>query len=134
MEAPVEVGRPERPGHRGLDRGDVADHDHVAVAPPGAGSGHREELLADRPDALVHLGQRLAALGAEVAVGHPALPDRGRDVAQRLALELAVVDLDPALVDRHRRAERQQPGRVAGPGQRARPHLGHRVVDQGAGG
>ena len=36
VQPPVEVGRPERPGHRGLDRGHVAHDDDVAVAAAGA--------------------------------------------------------------------------------------------------
>ena len=120
VQAPVQVRCPQRPGHRRLDRADVTHHHHVAVVPPGPGAVGGEELLARRRHPLVHLGQRLATFGPEVAVGLPALPHLRRDAPQRLALELAVVDLDPALVDHHRRAEGEQVGRVPGPPQRAR--------------
>ena len=52
---------------------------------------------------------------------------------ERLALELAVVDLDPALVHHDGRAQGEQLGRVQGAAQRARAHLGHRVVHQRTG-
>ena len=81
-------------------------------------------------DPHVHLGQRLPSLGAEVPVAAPLLPDRGRDPAQGLTLEFAVVDLDPALVHGDRQPERQEVGGVAGPAQRARAHLGHRRGQQ----
>ena len=133
MQAPVQVDGPQRPGHRRLDRADVAHHDHVAVGSPGPGAVDGEQLLAGGGDAPVHLGQGLAALGAEVPVALPPLPHLGRDAAERLALELAVVDLDPALVHHDGRAQGEQLGRVEGAAERARAHLGHRVVHQGTG-
>ena len=79
----------------------MAHHDHVAVGPARTGPVGCEQLLAGAGDALVHLGQGLPTLGTEVAVAAPLLPHLGGDPAQGLAFELAVVDLDPALVDRH---------------------------------
>ncbi len=99
VEAPVQIRRPERPGDRGLDRRDVADHDDVAVGAARAAPVGGEQFLAGGRDAHVHRGQRLAARRAEATVALPFLPDLGRDTPERLALELAVVHLDPALVD-----------------------------------
>ena len=62
-------------------------------------------------------------LGAERRIGPPALPDLGRDLAQRATLVLAVVDLDPTVVELDGQPEpERRGGRVAGPGERARDH------------
>ena len=127
VEAPVEVDGPQGPGHGRLDRRHVAHHDDIAVAPAGR-AAFSEQLRAGGRDALVHLGQRLASLGPEAAVVLPALPDLGRDAAEGLALELAVVDLHPPLVDGCRDTQAEQLGGVAGPAERARTNLGHGVA------
>src|ERR1700722_14185851 len=123
VQAPEEVGCPEGPGHRRLDRRDVAHDDDVAVWAPSALTLRREELLADGGDPLVHLGQRLPARWPERTIAPPLLPDRGRDGAEGLTLELPVVDLDPAVVDDGRKAQPEERRGVAGPAERARAQV-----------
>ena len=92
----------------------MTHHDDVTVGLAGPAPVGGEQLLAGGRDAHVDLGQRLAASGTEVTVGLPLLPDVGRDVAERLALELAVVDLDPAVVDDDGEVETEELRRVDG--------------------
>jgi hypothetical protein len=92
----------------------VAHDDHVALRRPRPGAVGGKELLTGQNDPGVDLGQRLTAHRAEVRALPPGAPHIGRDVAQGLALVLAVVDLDPALVDRDGKPEIEEGRRVLG--------------------
>jgi polyphosphate kinase 2 len=96
---------------------------------PGLPARRRRRARRRRPPG-VDLGQRLATGRAEVRVAPPLLPHLGRDVAQRLALVLAVVDLDPALVHLRPGPEAEERRRVAGPAQGAGPQRVDRAVQQ----
>ncbi len=126
LEAKGEVGHAERPGHGRLDRRHVAHHHDVALGAASPDARLSEQLVARLDDALLHLSQRLAALGTEPGVVPPAPPHLGGHVTKGTAVELSVVDLDPALVDRRRQSEPELIGGVSGAKQRARANLGHR--------
>ena len=108
----------------------MAHHHHVAVGRTGAGPGRGEERLARRGHTGVHLGKGLTPGRAEVRVAPPLLPHLRRDVAQGLALVLAVVDLDPAIVDHHGHRESEERGGLPGPGERAALEHVDRVAQQ----
>ena len=109
---------PEGPGHRRLDRRHVAHDDHVAVGPaappPASAAKSSSQAAATRPSTSARLSP---PCGRKSRSPLPPLPHLGRDAAQRLAFELAVVDLDPPFVDLDRRSPRSRScGGVDGPG------------------
>ena len=87
------VADAERPRHGRLQRRHVGDDHHVVL---GRLVG---QVLARRPHARAHVEQRLAAFRGERQVRRPPGPQVARHVPHPRALELAVVELDPALVD-----------------------------------
>ena len=131
MKSPGKLGRhPERPRHRGLDRGDVAHDDDVAPCGAGADAVGTEQLVARRGDAVVDLDQRLTPSRAKRRITLPLAPYVGWDVTEGLAVVLAVVHLDPSVIHLDGHAGRQERRRVTGPAERAGPQRQDRIAQQ----
>ena len=102
----------EGPGHRGLYRRHVGD-DHDVPVGRLRRPGHSARL--PHPDPEVH--ERLAPRRRPVGIRAPRGPRPGRHLGERDAVQLAVVQLDPALVDvepGRRRPPRPPPRRSPG--------------------
>src|SRR3546814_8148343 len=76
------------------------------------------DLGLTHPATEIH--ERLPATGVERDIAPPAGPQVGGHLRQRRAVEAAVVDLRPPLVDLYREPDRL--GGLAGPSQRAADH------------
>ena len=108
----------------------------TTTSPPavaGARAVGGEQLLAGAGDPGVHLGQRLAPGGRKPGSRRHCRHTSAGTSRQGLALELAVVDLDPAVVDLGRHLEAEQGGGVAGPGQGAGAQRADRRAGAGPG-
>ena len=83
------------------------------VAGPFALGG--EQLVAGRADPRPGFGQRLTTRWPEVRIRPPPGPHLGRHRPEGASVELAVVDLDPSIVDLDGEAGGQGPRRWPGP-------------------
>ena len=112
------VAHAERPGQRGLHRGHVGDDDDVPLG------GLVRERRAGVPDPPPRSTSDSPPAGAQDGSACQPRPHVARHVAQRRAVELAVVELDPAVVDLDGTTERL--GRLAGAAERAADDPGGR--------
>ena len=92
----------EGPAQRGLDRRDVGDH-HDDVA--GCAS---HKIVASRAYPRTEGAQRLAARWREIEVSAPCSPTLRTDLGVGDAVPLAIVELDPAIIDLGGCAERRR--------------------------